>query len=298
MKYFLCLCVCIIGFGFFGRSQDFQGMAIYQSKTTLNGDFGPPDMPESRRQELRQRLQKDLEKSYELSFDRTASLYLEQEKLEAPEAGGGFRVRMGMNMGGGTYYKNVAQGYYVHQMETMGKNFLIKDSLAQWHWTLGSETKKIGNYTCYKATAVKAVDSTDFDNMRRMFRPNRNREPSTKDTVARDSTKGNSLLSRIEAPKETVITAWFAPEIPIGQGPGPYWGLPGLILEVNDGRTAILCSKIVLNAEVKKKIEAPSKGKEVGQKEYDQMVMERMKEMSERFRNGNRRGGGRPGPPR
>jgi GLPGLI family protein len=54
-------------------------------------------------------------------------------------------------------------------------------------------------------------------------------------------------MDNLEMPKDVTITAWYTPEIPVNQGPENYWGLPGLILEINDGKTVILCSKIVLN---------------------------------------------------
>jgi GLPGLI family protein len=82
-------------------------------------------------------------------------------------------------------------------------------------------------------------------------------------------------------PKEITITAWYTPEIPVNQGPEGYWGLPGLILEVNDGKTTILCSKVVLNPKDKAEIKAPNNGKEVSQKEYDEIVTKKMEEMSE-----------------
>ena len=43
-----------------------------------------------------------------------------------------------------------------------------------------------------------------------------------------------------------------------------------------------------MNAEEKEIIEEPSKGKEVSQKEYNTILAEKMKEMSERFQGGNR----------
>ena len=47
---------------------------------------------------------------------------------------------------------------------------------------------------------------------------------------------------------ETItITVWYTPQIPVNTGPGNYQGLPGLILEVNDGTETVICSKIVLN---------------------------------------------------
>ena len=83
------------------------------------------------------------------------------------------------------------------------------------------------------------------------------------------------------APKEIRITAWYTPDIPVSQGPDKYWGLPGLILEVNDGDTTILCSKMVLNPKEKAVIKEPSKGKEVTQKEYDETLRKKSEENME-----------------
>ena len=289
-----------------GIAQEFQGKATYFSKTSIDLNLDGMQISEAQKQRIKERMKNFSERTYELTFDKTSSLYVEEEKLESPSnpqrgGRGGFRVIAGF-AGGGKYYKNVQHQEYLNQTEMFGKQFLIKDSLNQWEWELGSETKKIGKYTCYKATAIAQPDTTSFDRLRRMARrgrggperqggaPNQDKNEAEK----RDSTgtQSNSLLSRIEEPEERIITAWYAPEIPISQGPGPYWGLPGLILEVNDGRTAILCSKIVMNAEDKEEIKAPAKGKKVSQAEYDEILTEKMEEMSERFRAGNRRGGG------
>jgi len=63
-------------------------------------------------------------------------------------------------------------------------------------------------------------------------------------------------------------------------------------LEVNTGRTAILCSKLILNPEKKEVVEEPSKGKRVTQAEYDEIMAKKMEEMEERWKaNSNRRGG-------
>lgn len=99
-------------------------------------------------------------------------------------------------------------------------------------------------------------------------------------------------MDEIEIPKEIEVVAWYTPQIPINQGPGEYWGLPGLILEVNEDRTTILCSKIVMNPEEKEEIKVPSKGKEVTREEYTETVKKKMEEMREMY------GGGRGGPGR
>jgi GLPGLI family protein len=59
-----------------------------------------------------------------------------------------------------------------------------------------------------------------------------------------------------------------------------------LILEVSDGKTVILCSKIVINPKEKKEIKAPKKGKLVTQSEYDKIVAEKMEEWREMGRQG------------
>jgi len=100
--------------------------------------------------------------------------------------------------------------------------------------------------------------------------------------------KRTNFMDDFELPKEITITAWYTPEIPVNQGPEGYWGLPGLILEVNDGKTVILCSKVVLNSKDKVEIKAPNNGKEISQKEYDETVTKKMQEMQEM--NGGRGG--------
>ncbi len=197
---------------------------------------------------------------------------------------------MSMMGGGGTHFKNVKEQSYTVDKEVFGKEFLIKDSLPKYDWKLEGESRMIGNYNCFKATAVVPIDESDFRNFR--FRGNRN-EDDNKETQ-KDSTKTTStnLMEQWEMPKEKIITAWYSPEIPVNQGPENYWGLPGLILEVNDGKTIILCSKLVLNTKEKVDIKAPTKGKEVSQKEFDETVKKKMEEMREMWRsNGGNRGG-------
>jgi len=64
----------------------------------------------------------------------------------------------------------------------------------------------------------------------------------------------------INIPKEMIIIAWYTPEIPVLHGPFNYWEVLGFIIDVSNGQTTILCSKIVLNLENKKEIKAPKKG--------------------------------------
>lgn len=259
-------------------SQEFQGKAYYESKTTIDANFGGREIPEARRKQIMERMKNAFEKTFILTFDRTSSFYVEDEQLEAPSAsggrGGGF-FRM-MSSDAGKHYKNIMDVNYTKQVEMFGKLFLIKDDLEKLEWQMGSETKKIGNYTCYMATVTKQIDTSTSGGFRRMFRGRRGNGENTE---------------KIEVPSERTITAWYTLDIPISQGPGEYWGLPGLILEVNDDRTTLICTKIVMNAQDRITVEPPKKGKEVSQKEYDGIRAEKIKEMRENFRRGDGPGG-------
>ena len=281
------------------KAQDFQGMAVYESKTStadfMKGMGSNREMTPEMQKQIQERMKKMFERTFVLNFDKTASIYKEEEKLDAPgQQGGGGRMMMSMMGGGGAHYKNAKSKQYVVDKEFFGKEFLIKDSLPKYDWKLEGESKQIGNYTCFKATAIVKVSESDFRNFR--FRNNNKaKEDEKKAAPVKDSTKAKktNFTDDWEMPKENTITAWYCPEIPVNQGPENYWGLPGLILEVNDGKTIILCSKLVLNSKEKVEIKAASKGKVVTQKEYDEIVKNKMEEMREmNSGQGGQRGGG------
>ena len=265
--------------------KDFQGMAVYESKTQapkFEGMRGNRDITPEMQKSMEERMKKMLEKTFILNFDKSASIYKEEEKLESPGQQGGFRVMVSSMMGGGgTFYKDVKTKSYTVDKEFMGKEFLVVDSLPKLNWKLEQETKQIGGYNCYKATAVKEPSKTDFRN----FRPKKTDDKKDEAKKTSGETKTN-FSDNFELPKEVMVTAWYTPEIPVNQGPENYWGLPGLILEINDGSTTILCSKVVLNAKDKVDIKPSKKGKIVTQKDYDETVVKKMEEF--RDMNGGR----------
>lgn len=271
MKIYSILLVLTALLIFPAQAQKFDGgIATYQSKTSFDMDnFGGREMSEQMKKQIAERMKSRLEKTFTLSFSKDESIYEEEAKLETPGAGGGMRF-MGGGFSQGGIYKNIAADIYARQNELMGKTFLVKDTLAKLDWKLEKESKMIGQYAAFKATAVRKIEQNPWEALRR----NRNAEA--------DSTAA-------EAPKEMVITAWYTPQIPVSQGPDEYWGLPGLILEVSAGPTVILCNKIVINPQSGLEIEMPEKGDEVSREEYEKIVAEKTKEMSERMGSG--RGG-------
>ncbi|MFC0603924.1 GLPGLI family protein [Winogradskyella pulchriflava] len=294
LKIALVFTVLLVGSNAF--AQDFQGKAYYMSKTTMDLDeFGGRDMSPERKKQIQERMKSFLEKVYILTFNKEESIYKEDEKLEAPGGGGRGFGGFGSSLTGGPKYKNVKTKELIQDQEFFGKQFLIKDELKNLEWKMGTETKQIGNYTCFKATATKTVDEFDF----RSFRPRgRGNDEKKDEEKAKDSTKSGDETSKsdnpmdeIEVPKTIEVVAWYTPQIPINQGPGDYWGLPGLILEINADRTTILCTKIVLNPEEKEDIDKPTKGDEVTQAEYNEIITKKMEEMREMYGGRGGRGG-------
>lgn len=268
---------------FISQAQNFQGQAHYFSKTNPDLDgWGSQQMSEAQKKQIMDRMRSMFEKNYILTFDKTTSIFKEEEVLEAPgqRGFGGW----GGSFSSGPQYKNVKSQQFIQDQEFFGRQFLITDSLQKLDWKLGSETKQIGQYLCMKATAIKTVDEFDWRSMRRRDRTKNN------NTAKNDSTKTSSVSNEIEVPKTIEVTAWYTPQIPVNQGPGEFWGLPGLILEVNADRTTILCSKIVINPQDKITIEAPKKGKVISREDYNATVKQKMEEMRDMYRGRGGRG--------
>jgi len=287
----LILSIAFVTIAFFNsQAQTFQGLVVYESKTNTS-DFKMgenKEMTPEMQKMIEERIKKFSEKTFMLYFDKTASLYEEEEKLDAPgtQNGGGMRMMSSFMGGGGKLYKNIKDKTYTLDKEMFGKEFLIKDTLTNIKWKMEAETKQIGNYLCYKATAVQTASKTDFRNFRR-----KNAEANAAKTAEKE--KSTNIMDQVELPKEITITAWYTPQIPISQGPENYWGLPGLILEINNGKTTVLCTKVVLNSKDKKEIKPSTNGTVVTQKEYDDIAVKKMEEMRQMYQgNGNNHGGG------
>ena len=256
-------------------SQDFQGKAYYFSKTSPDmSGWGNGQMTDAQKKQISDRMKGMFEKSYILTFDKISSIYEEEEVLSAPGKGG---FNWWSSFTAGPQYKNINDNQFVQDQDFYGRQFLITDSLEKLDWKIGNETKQIGKYLCIKATAVKTVDEFDWRSMR-----GKSRKSKTESQNKSEKTK--SITEDIEIPKTINVVAWYTPQIPISQGPGEFWGLPGLILEVNADRTTILCSKITLNPQDKIKIKAPEKGRVISRDNYNSTVKQKMIEMREMYR--------------
>lgn len=249
-------------------AQDFQGVAIYQSSRKMEGKFsvnGNTANPEMQRQ-IEEQLKKQFQKEYELKFNPTESNWKEVESLDGgPQtASGGTMVMVRIGSSDGVTYKNTAENSYLKETELFGKPFLVNDKLISSEWKITGESKMIGNYQAQQAiyTEIKERKVFTFSNEK--------------------SEEGESDL---EVKMDTIkIEAWFTPQVPVSHGPADYWGLPGLILEISDGTTQYVCTKITINPEEKIKIQKPTKGKEVTRDELQAEMDAKTAEMAEKFK--------------
>lgn len=127
-----------------------------------------------------------------------------------------------------TYYFDKESNRFILKKDDGNLYFLNE----KYDWIITAESKKIGEYTCYKATSERKLK-------------NRN---------------GTEYLSS--------VIAWFAPVLPYNFGPKDFNGLPGLILELQFNKSVYLATKIEVDTNSKAKIELP-KGKMIDYKEYE-----------------------------
>jgi GLPGLI family protein len=248
--------------------QGFTGRAFYKSSFTSAITLDSTKMNPEQIAQIQALFKKQMEQDYVLSFTQSESIWEKEASLGAGPAtasAGGAELMVTPSGAGAPLYKNVA-GTYLQELEMMGKEYLIKGKVEPFEWELSEETKKIGDLTVQKASFTKIVST-------RRFATRMTEMDNVKDTIQ--------------------VIVWFAPEVPVSHGPEYYFGLPGLILEVqNQGRT-LICEKIEFNPTADPVvIERPSKGKQITQLEFQVIEQEGMKQMMNRYQgkpgSGNR----------
>ena len=254
---------CLISGSMF--AQDFSGRATYKThrKSSFKLDSTTIATNPGIQEQMEAQMRKMFQKTFTLDFTKSESMYKEEQELDAPKgpsANGGVMVMvMGGDGSSDILYKNISQNRMAHKTELMGKVFLIKDNLVAYDWELTGETKNIGNYTCYKAVYEREEESIEINMI-------------------------DGEVKEEKVTKKTTLVAWYTTDVPVSNGPNNYGGLPGLILEVNDGDLTIVCSELVLNPKKVKEIIEPVKGKIVARKKFEDIAKEKTKEMMDRYK--------------
>ncbi len=244
--------VALISFNLY--AQNIEGIAMYKSEmrdlpelSSIGENNISPQMAEL----IKQRVISSSKKEFSLSFNANESLFLEKESLNKKDnsSSGGIQIAMTSTNFSSKVYKNTANNELLQEVDFMGKLFLVKDSLSKYEWKLTEETKKIGAYT-----AKKALLSLNYSEA----------------SILQSSDDGKKE-KKAPRKKNYETEVWYTPEIAVSHGPGEYWGLPGLILEVHDPHTSVVCDKITLNPKKPIKIKKPKKGKQVTKAELPKM---------------------------
>ena len=246
-------------------AQDFSGRATYRThqKSSFELDSTTIAANPGIQEQMEAQMRKMFQKTFTLDFSKSESMYKEEQELDAPKgpsANGGVMVMvMDGNGSSDILYKNISENRMANKTELMGKVFLIKDNLVAYDWELTGETKNIGIYTCYKAVYEREEESIEINII-------------------------DGEVKEEKVTKKRTIVAWYTPDVPVSNGPNNYGGLPGLILEVNDGDLTIVCSEIILNPKEIKEINEPTKGKIVTREKFDKISFEKTKEMMDRYK--------------
>jgi len=240
-------------------AQGLSGRVNYKTAASIKISMDSTKMSLDVIKDLLKQLKQQMEHEYTLSFTQSESNWKQIESLgsgPATASSSGAKIMIQTGSEGRLLYKNVGEQFYLEEEDLMGKPFLVMDSLRVYDWELTGNTKKIGEYEVQEAKYSRIIDSKSF----------------------------SMGMEEMELTKDTInVTAWFAPQIPVSHGPADFWGLPGLILELQkEGRTYI-ADRIVLNPTDPVTIEVPKKGQKISSEEYSTLADEKMKDIMKRY---------------
>ncbi len=144
----------------------------------------------------------------------------------------------------GTIYSDLKEKTQIQKNTIYNQEITTKDRLPSIDWELDNkETKEIDNMLCYKAIYRKIIEKTI------------------------ENEKNEIEIIK----KEKITIAWYCPSININIGPLGYYGLPGLILLLEDDIFIYQATKInfKLEKELINKIKPPKSNKYFTLKEYN-----------------------------
>lgn len=182
---------------------------------------------------------------FTLDFSKEASIFKLEKRIEID--GKSTRGAETLYGGGkGIYYSSPSNNYTSHQRDFGGQLYLVEGEFTSIKWQLFKESKKIQDYTCYKAIGTKKILS---------------------------STSGKVVLQEIEA--------WYAPEFPIPYGPIGYNNLPGLIFELTDQNVIYYLKTIEFKDKKQVNLSKPENGIKISEAAFEILAKKLMEQKNE-----------------
>lgn len=176
---------------------------------------------------------------FKLFANKTESLFKLEEALQIKDE---FKYKLARAIivdGYNEYYINKPNKEVITRKELGGNFFIIESLLSNDDWKITKETKLIKNFTCFKATRTT-----------------------------------QEILNTNRQKVDVLITAWFCPELNYSFGPVGNYGLPGLILQLDNGDKIVYYAKKIEFVKNNISIEIPKKGDRVSEKEFNTIVKE------------------------
>lgn len=252
-KWLLLISILIISLQSFTQS-DTSGVITYLEKIEFQIDL-PQD---STQPPMPFAFPKEITRYVDLKFSGSKTLYTANDSLN-----------------------NIAEKQRHRKHEEGGGGMIIR---------MDSGEEEQITYTDYAANEV--VDQVNF--MTRLFLVQSTpTSPKWKITGQQKKIKDYIVMEATTVIDSAVVRAWFCPTIPAKIGPRSLTGLPGAMLEVvfEKDKITYVAESVTLRPMNKGEIVKPKKGKKVSQKEFDEIVEEKNKEMEAQYGGGP---GGKP----
>lgn len=218
-------------------SQSDNGHAYYSKKAVINDSLvKKSNKIDSRTKDAVSKSIKEIEKfEYVLTFRKNEATYMESSRIN-DDSEKDMQIKMAKAIVGfnGLIYYNSQNKVMTHQLDFGGTKFLIKSNQEDMIWTLLNEKQTIDNIVCFKAKTIKIEEGR------------------------------NGIIKK-------EIVAWYAPKINFNFGPDGFWGLPGLIVQI-ETENIITTLKNIIFIDNEIELSKPKNGKEITKKEFDQMI--------------------------
>ena len=184
--------------------------------------------------------------TYTLKFNNTISSFGLKKSMDLDIES--FHRRAFSGKGKNVFYTDLKSNTCLEMKKLGGESFIVTNVKPKF--ILTNETRNISGFTCYKATTSETV-----------------------------------YFSKMDIGMEDVVNevvAWYTNKIPSQFGPLNFFGLPGLVLELQFSNVTYTATDLKLsNKSIN--ITKPTKGKKMTLGEYEELMIETAKKMDIKF---------------
>lgn len=232
MKVYFFIIFTIISFLCIGQNKN--GIAYYskESKISNNQLISSTKVNEEIKKAVSNIDENIRNNEYILEFNTYFGKYQLVKKLDSDESSS-FKNKLALAFSGfnGVAFFDKKNGTIVVEKNVLDETLLITTKFEDIDWVLTKKKLILNGLTCYKAKRI----------------------------LKKEGRNGSF---------ETEIIAWYAPEINLPYGPDGFGGLPGIIIQLENGNVVTTLKKIEFIDE-EMIINLPTKGKKLSENEYN-----------------------------